>query len=59
MSTNGIIILDCIITALVAMCFYYRCENYSHDTRRKNEERKARKERTERKPQPGEYEVAF
>ena len=56
MSTNGIIILDCIITALVAMCFYYRCENYSHDTRRKNEERKERKGC---KPQTGEYEVAF
>ena len=42
MSTNGIIILDCIITALVALCFYYRCENYTHTTRRENAERRKR-----------------
>jgi hypothetical protein len=42
MSTNGIIILDCIITALVALCFYYRCENYTHNTRRENAERRKR-----------------
>jgi uncharacterized membrane protein len=49
MSTNAIIILDCIITALIALCFYYRCENYSHTTRRENEERREREKRTLRR----------
>ena len=49
MSTNAIIILDCIITALIALCFYYRCENYSHTTRHENEERREREKRTLRR----------